>query len=491
MTAQNREPRARAVPFACEPGEVAGARVLVVDDQRNLRTTLALMLRNAGYVVDEAADGSTAIEMGVRGAYDIVVTDLRIGESDGIDVLRALKARQPLTEVLVMTAFGTIESAVEALRLGAFDYIQKPLSEPELCVKVARAIESRRLHGQVRLFAEEFRERYRLTSLVGRSPSMRDVVARVMKLAPTSATTLITGESGTGKELVARAIHANSARVERPFVTVNCAAVSETLLESELFGHARGAFTGAVSARKGLLEEADGGTIFFDEIAETTPAFQAKLLRVLQEGEFRRVGENRRIEVDVRIVAATNLDLTQAVAERRFRQDLFYRLNVARLHVPPLRARREDIPALVEHFLARHASALGVSVRLDHGVLARLVSHDYPGNVRELENMLEQAVALCSNGIVSLDDLPEDVAFGQRAQRSGPTLADYVRDAERSAIEQALIASDGSRERAAALLQVSSATLWRKMTRLGISGDLRRRRSLQALSSRSTHVGPL
>src|SRR6186713_2166488 len=329
-------------------------KILVVDDQRNMRTTLAMMLRGQGYEVDEAADGAQGREVGATGAFDVVLTDLRMGEYDGIDVLRAVKESQPMTEVIVMTAYGTIESAVEAMRVGAFDYIQKPFSEQELIVKVSKAFESRRLHGQMQLFAQEFKERYHLENVVGRSQAIRDVLARVVKIAPTDATALITGESGTGKELVARAIHANSKRAHRPFVTVNCAAITETLLESELFGYARGAFTGAVSARKGLFEEADGGTFFFDEIAETTPAFQAKLLRAIQEGEIRRVGENRPIHVDLRVVAATNVDLVEAVAERRFRQDLYYRLNVARFVLPPLRERPEDIPLLAEFFIAKY-----------------------------------------------------------------------------------------------------------------------------------------
>src|SRR5262245_30410426 len=286
-----------------------------------MRTTLAMMLRSAGYDVDEAMDGAQAKELGSTGAYDIVLTDLRMGECDGIEVLRNIKEAQPMTEVIVMTAYGTIESAVEAMRLGALDYLQKPFSEQELMVRVGKALESRKLHGQMQLFAQEFKERYHFENIVGRSQAIRDILTKVVKIAPTDAIVLITGESGTGKELVARAVHANSRRVHRPFVTVNCAAITETLLESELFGHARGAFTGAISARKGLFEEADGGTFFFDEIAETTLSFQAKLLRAIQDGEIRRVGENKPIAVDIRVIAATNVDLNTAVEGRRFRQD--------------------------------------------------------------------------------------------------------------------------------------------------------------------------
>ena len=447
-------------------------KILVVDDQRNMRTTLALMLRSAGYEVDEAADGAQGKDLGAAGAYDVVITDLRMGDDDGIEVLRGIKEAQPNTEVIVMTAYGTIESAVEAMRVGAFDYIQKPFTEQELTVKVNKALESRQLRSQVQLFAQEFKERYHLENVVGRSQPIRDVLSRVIKIAPTEATALITGESGTGKELIARAVHANSKRAHRPFVTVNCAAITETLLESELFGYARGAFTGAVAARKGLFEEADGGTFFFDEIAETTPAFQAKLLRAIQEGEIRRVGENKPIRVDVRVVAATNVDLAQAVADRRFRQDLYYRLNVVRFVLPPLRERPEDIPLLLEFFLGKYARKMGRRARLGEGVLDRLLVYGFPGNVRELENLVEQAVALCTNGLIGVDDiLPEEPRSVDATV--GRTLADIVDDAQRQAIETALKNADGSRERAAEILDISPTTLWRKMTRLGINIESR------------------
>jgi len=267
-------------------------------------------------------------------------------------------------------------------------------------------------------------------------------------------------------------VHANSKRANRPFVTVNCAAIAETLLESELFGHARGAFTGAVSARKGLFEEADGGTFFFDEIAETTLAFQAKLLRAIQDGEVRRVGENKSLKVNIRMIAATNVDLAAAVEERRFRQDLYYRLNVARFHLPPLRERPEDVPALVEFFLDKHNRKMSTRARLADGVIERLMVYDFPGNVRELENLVEQAVALCSGGVITLDDiLPQ--APAKRFRAAGRTLADIVDEAEREAVEAALREHDGSRERAAEALDISPTTLWRKMTRLGISFETR------------------
>ena len=442
-------------------------KILVVDDQRNMRTTLSMMLRGAGYEVDTASDGSEGAERGVKGAYDVVLTDLRLGDLDGMGVLRAIRESSSMTQVLVMTAYGTIEGAVEAMRAGAFDYLQKPFGEHELLVKVEKALESRRLSGQVRLLTSEFKEKYKFENVVGRSEAIRDVLGRVVRVASTDATVLITGESGTGKELVAKAIHANSSRVDKPFVPVNCAAITETLLESELFGHARGAFTGASSARKGLFEEADGGTFFFDEIAETPITFQAKLLRAIQEHEIRRVGENKPIRVDVRIIAATNQDLLGLVAERRFRQDLYYRLNVARFILPGLRERREDIPLLLGFFLDKANRKMKKSVRLGDGVVEALMGYDFPGNIRELENMVEQAVALSGGQTISVDDVLS-VSVQPRRFGGGTSLAEAVDIAERQAILAALREHDGSREKAAEMLAISITTLWRKMTRLGI-----------------------
>ncbi|MCH2109356.1 MAG: sigma-54 dependent transcriptional regulator [Polyangiaceae bacterium] len=447
------------------------ARVLVVDDQRNMRTTLSMLLKGAGHDVDQAENGTQACEMGVGEAYDVVLTDLRLGEPDGMAVLKAVKEGQPSCEVIVMTAYGTIESAVEAMRLGAFDCLQKPFSEQELLVKIEKARESRKLRSQVEAFAQEFREKYGFENIVGRSAAVKDLLTRVVRIAPTDVTALITGESGTGKELIARAIHANSRRAERPFITVNCAAITETLLESELFGHAKGAFTGASTARKGLLEDAEGGTFFFDEIAETTPAFQAKLLRTLQEGEVRRVGDNRAFKVDIRVIAATNVDLAQAVEEKRFREDLYYRLNVARFRVPPLRERREDIPLLIDFFLQKYNQKMNTQSQLQPGVLDRLISYDFPGNVREIENLVEQAVALAGGGQINLDDIMPGAEMVTPPEKR--TLAGIVDQAERLALEEALSTAGGNRERAAETLGISPTTLWRKMTRLKVKGGPR------------------
>lgn len=449
--------------------ERALGKILVVDDQRNMRATLSMLLRSNGYEVDEADSGERGQDMGAAGAYDLILTDLRMEGSDGLSVLRSVKQHQPLTEVIVMTAYGTIESAVEAMRLGASDYIQKPFAEEELLLRVARGIDNRKRNGQYQLLTEEFKEKYHFENIIGRSQAMRNVLNRVGRVAPTDAIVLITGESGTGKELIARAVHANSRRADKPFVTVNCAAISETLLESELFGHAKGSFTGAVTARKGLFEEADGGTFFFDEIAETTVSFQAKLLRAIQEGEVRRIGENKPITTDIRVIAATNVDLVEAVREKRFRQDLYYRLNVARFTLPPLRERREDIPLLFDYFLDKFNRKLGFhpGAKLAEDVMSQVVQYGFPGNIRELENMVEQAVAFSGGGMIGVDDvLPQ---APRKKSAAGRTLADIVDDAEREAIEAALAAHDRNRERAAEALDISPTTLWRKMTRLGVN----------------------
>ncbi|MBN8616073.1 MAG: sigma-54-dependent Fis family transcriptional regulator [Deltaproteobacteria bacterium] len=450
------------------------AKILVVDDQRNMRTTLSLMLRGAGHDVTEAADGDEACTRVDGDAFDLVLTDLRMAGKDGLDVLRHVKETTPMTEVLVMTAYGTIESAVEAMRIGAYDYIQKPFAEEELLVKIERAIEKRKLAGAMSAMTASFRERYGFSNIIGRSAAVRDVLARIVRIAPTDTTVLITGESGTGKELVARAIHVNSLRADKPFVTVNCAAVSETLLESELFGHVRGAYTGAVTARRGLFEEANGGTFFFDEIAETQPAFQAKLLRAIQEGEIRRLGDNKAMTVDVRIIAATNQDLQEAIADKRFRLDLYYRLNVARFVLPPLRERREDIPLLVEHFVDKYARKMRRRVELGEGVIDYLVRYDFPGNIRELENMIEQGVALAIDGRIRLDDIvPPEIqsrVTPTPGSVAGRRLTEVVDDAEREAIAKVLREVENNKEKAAEVLGLSGTTLWRKMKRLNISG---------------------
>jgi two-component system response regulator HydG len=449
------------------------ARILVVDDQKNMRATTALLLRHEGYEAREAASGEEALRLLEREGADLVLTDLRMEPMGGLELLRRALELSPSTQVMVMTAYGTIETAVEAMRRGAADYVPKPFQEAELLVRVAQALEKRRLLDQVHVFADQFRERYGLENIVGRSQAIRDLVTRILRVAPSEATVLITGESGTGKELVAKAIHAGSRRAAAPFVPVNCAAITPTLLESELFGHAKGAFTGAVKARRGLYEEANGGTLFLDEIGETEPGFQAKLLRALQEGEVRRVGESTPVRVGVRVIAATNQDLKKAIAEKRFREDLFYRLNVVPVRVPPLRERLEDVPLLAAHFLDRYNRRAGTRRVLLEDALAKLGAHDYPGNVRELENLIEQAAALAAGDRIGADDIAlEPRAAPAAAGAEGPRrLADIVDDAERAAIAAAVTRLAGDLGAVARELGVSSTTLWRKMKRLGLKAE--------------------
>jgi two-component system, NtrC family, response regulator HydG len=442
-------------------------RVLVVDDQKNMRATTAILLRAEGYTVDEASTGEEGCDAVSREPYDVVVTDLRMEPMDGLEFLRRVREASPNTQVVVMTAYGTIESAVEAMRRGAHDYLTKPFTEQELVVRVGKAMEKRRLLSQVSLYADDFRVRHGLSSIVGRSPPMTEVSSRIARVAAGNAHVLITGESGVGKELAARAVHALSRRADEPFVPVNCAALTETLLESELFGHARGAFTGAIKARRGLFEEADGGTLFIDEVSEAGPSLQAKLLRAIEEGEVRRVGESTAIHVDVRVVAATNQDLKKLTAEKKFREDLYYRLAVVTIRIPPLRERKEDIPLLAEHMLRIVNTRLTVRRRLTPAAIDHLMRYDFPGNVRELENMVEQAATM-SDG----DELgPKDFPFPDGPPSAEPgtgSLMVVAEEAERAAIASAIQRHGSDLGQVARDLQISSTTLWRKMRRYGL-----------------------
>jgi two-component system response regulator AtoC len=400
---------------------MSGARILVVDDDAASRALMQQILREDAHEVIAASDGAEAIrllrEEGVRGGlgYDAVVSDIRMVEADGLAVLDWVREHAVDTPVLLVTAFGNVDGAVDAIRRGAYDYISKPYDVAAIKLVVDRALRHRGLSTENRRLKREIREKYALANVVGRSEVMLQVYKTAARVALTDATVLVEGESGTGKELVARAIHSASARSGGAFVAVDCGAIAEGVLESELFGHARGSFTGATGTRRGLFEEAAGGTLFLDEIGDIGPRIQGQLLRVLQEGEIRRVGESQPVKVDVRVVTATNKDLVAACKAGRFREDLYYRLNVVTIGLPPLRERKEDIPLLAEHFAARHAGARGATLTTQ--AREALLAYDWPGNVRELENAVARALALNPGGTILPDDLPEAVRLKARGLR--------------------------------------------------------------------------
>ena len=449
---------------APEPAAAAAtARILVVDDERSMRELLAIVLKREGYDVMLAENGKTALAALERGTVDLLISDIKMPDMTGIEVLRGAKSLDPTVEAIMMTAFASQETAIEALRLGACDYVIKPFDVDELKVKVREKLESRRLRQENVLLKRALGSVHQFHNIIGRSQAMLEVFGLVETIARTTSTVLITGESGTGKELVARAVHFNSLRRDRPFVALNCGALPETLLESELFGHMRGSFTGADTNKKGLIETAERGTIFLDEIGEMSQMMQVKLLRVLQERRFRRVGGLEEIEADIRVIAATNQDLGKMVAEGRFREDLYYRINVIPVKLPPLRDRREDIPLLAEHFLAKYTAQMGKAlVGISGDSVALLELYEWPGNIRELENVIERAVALEPTPTILPDSLPDHVRGAFSAQKAplalpeaGFDLERHVRDLERDYIAQALKKSGGVQVRAAELLGMS------------------------------------
>jgi DNA-binding NtrC family response regulator len=444
-------------------------RILVVDDEERMASVVAMALERAGYACETCGSAAAALAaMAERGA-DVVVTDWKMPQMDGIELLRQLHAHQPGLPVILLTAHGSVPSAVAAMREGAFDYVTKPFDNDELRALVARALEMTRLERENRYLRQEVASRYAPDATVAESARSKELLALVRRVAPSRSTVLIQGESGTGKELVARLLHYWSDRVGRPFVAVNCKAFAEGVLESELFGHEKGAFTGATAARAGCFERATGGTLFLDEIGETGPDFQAKLLRVLQEGEVLRVGAAQPRAVDVRLVTATNRVLRDEVAAGRFREDLYFRLNVIPLTLAPLRERREDILPLARHFLVRHAAEAGRHLRLTAEAEQVLLAHPWPGNVRELENAVERAVVLARSDVIGPEDLLLEESLTARAASAGGTLQECLDAAATARIRAALEAVRGQRAEAARLLGVERTTLYRMMKRLGIA----------------------
>ena len=445
--------------------------LLVVDDDPVFLDLLKEVLTKEGYEVTVALGGGEAIAKGMENPFDIVITDVRMEDKDGMEVLRAFKKHSPETTVIMITAFGSIETAIEAVREGAFDYISKPFKMDEMTFTLRRALEQRRLLQENRFYRRELLTKYQFKNVIGQTPAMVQVYKTIAKIADTKSTVLLYGESGTGKELVARSIHYNSPRNQRPFIPVDCASLVETLLETELFGHVRGAFTGAVSAKKGLFEEADGGTLFLDELANITLSMQTKLLRFLQEHEIKRVGGTESLKVDLRIIAATNQQLEPLVREGKFREDLFYRLNVVTITLPPLRERREDIPLLANHFVQKFSEEYKKTIsHISPEALEILLQYSWPGNVRELENTIERAVILTVHPIILPEDLPQkllDIVPGKRLddlKKRYPLMPDRLlslKDVEKNYVIKVLKETKGNKKKAAEILGIERTTLYR------------------------------
>ncbi len=449
------------------PSDRAAASILVVEDDAAMRDLLTEELGDAGFQVEAAAHAAAGLELARSERFDLIITDLRMPEMDGFDLIRGVMAMPEPPHVVMITAFGSIETAIRAVKLGAYDYITKPFELEELMLVADKALGERALRSKVARLQREVEERYGLGNLIAKSQAMRDVVALVQRIAGSTASVLITGESGTGKELVARAIHYNSARAAAPFVAVNLAAVPESLIESELFGHKKGAFTDARADKPGLFIEADGGTIFLDEIGELALPLQSKLLRVLQEHEVRPLGATRDQRVDVRVVSATNRNLESMLADGSFREDLYYRLNVIQVDLPPLRSRPEDIVPLAEHVLAQLGSRAAPArrMRLSPEAQQLLLAYNWPGNVRELMNVLERGMALCQGELIADDDLPPQVREKRPADFLGAAVARRMTlaDLEREFIEAVLSDEAGNKTRAAQRLGLDRKTLYRKL----------------------------
>ena len=445
-------------------------RILIVDDEKNTREGLKWSLEGAEREIRLAANADEALELFHQDHFDLVITDLKMPGMDGLELLKRIKSEDPTVEMIVLTAHGTVETAVEAMRAGAFDYQMKPVDLEELKLVLDRALRTRRLTLENEELKSWVNKRYGFQNILGNSPLMERVFMTIRQVAPTRATVLIQGESGTGKELVAHAIHLSSPRATRSFVAVNCGALSSTLLESELFGYEKGAFTHALRTKPGRFEMADGGTIFLDEISETSPDFQVKLLRVLQTQSFERVGGVETLKVDVRVIAATNRDLAQCVAEGRFREDLFYRLDVVQINMPALRDRKEDIPLLVDAFLKEFTQANGrEGVTLSPKALGLLQDYAWPGNVRQLRNVIEGLVVMNTGKEIGPRDLPDEIrreapATGAVTLRVGATMI----DAERELIKATLAEQKGNRAATAKVLGIGRKTLYRKMEEYGI-----------------------
>jgi two-component system response regulator AtoC len=453
-------------------------RVLIVDDEENFRHMLSVILKKEGYDVEAASNGEEALQKISLSPFDQILCDIRMPKMDGLEFLNETKKTGVDSTIIMMSAYGTVDIAIEAIKLGAYDYISKPFKPDEIILTLKKAEERERLRRENEFLRKEVKKEYSFENIISKNKMMQRMFEVIKKVAQYKSTILITGESGTGKELVARALHYNSDRSQNPFVPVNCGAIPENLLESELFGHAKGAFTDAIRTKRGLFEEADNGTLFLDEIGELPGQLQVKLLRVLQDGEIRRVGESKSIQIDVRIVAATVKDLTKEVNEGRFRDDLYYRLNVLPIHIPPLRERKEDIPLLTAHFVKKYSQAMNKNVvGLDSKALEALMNYKWYGNVRELENTIERAIVLADRENIELDNLPIEIQNFQEEIRLEPlaeeeySIKKASRFLEMNLIKKALIKTKGNHTHAAKLLEISHRALLYKIKEYGIVED--------------------
>lgn len=450
------------------------AKILVADDLESIRSVLSIALEMHGHQIALAASGAEAITAIQKDIFDIAIVDIRMGEVDGLDFLRAVKDISPDTEVIMMTAYATVDMAVESMKLGSYDFVTKPINLEELLILTDKVLEKRELAHSVRALQTQVKSGYRFSDIVGNTPEMLSIFALMQRVCQFESAVLITGESGTGKELVALAIHNNSSRHDKPFIPINCAALPENIQESELFGHAKGAFTDAIEGKIGLFAEADGGTVFLDEIGETALPTQAKLLRFLENGEIRRVGENTPFYVDARLVAATNKDLWKAVQDGTFREDLYYRINVIRIHLPPLRRRRDDIPLLLQHFVHRYALRAGKEIEsISREALSLLMNYDWPGNIRELQNAIQHAIAFTSDGIIHPSSFPANVQTGGDGallQTEDELLSLY--DLKKNYTLKVLEQSSWNYKKAAEILGIGRATIYRKLKEYGFSSPI-------------------
>jgi len=449
-------------------------RILVVDDEEQMRGLLVKVLERKGYQVSVCGNGADALDFLEREPADLVVTDVRMPGLSGMEALRAIKELNPEIVVIIMTAFGSIDQAVQAVKEGAYDYINKPFKIDEMLLTIEKALEERRLRHEVSALRQELRTRYHFENLIGKSRAMQEIFGLIEQVAGSRSTVMVYGKSGTGKELVAKAIHYNSPRTSRAFVAVNCAAIPAELLESELFGHERGSFTGAIATKVGKFELATGGSLFLDEVGSMRLDLQAKILRALQEREVERVGGTRTIKIDVRVIAATNRDLKKAVEEGAFREDLYYRLNVVPITLPDLKDRQEDIPLLANHFVQKFAQESNPAIReISKEAMAVLMSHAWPGNVRELENVIERAVTLGHGPAVLPADLPPNLAGGANPLERALAREATLEDLERDYIAMILQRTKGHQIRAATILGIDRRTLYRKIRRYGLklNGD--------------------